>query len=419
MNKITRSATVAIAIVMLFLGCDGAFGQEHATLANAIEWLVAQQDETGAFKSKHYGPMKQGAATTSLALYSLSMLPDDLREKHTDAIGKAFEFLMPGTKARGRVANPDGSLDHPVYSTAMLLVAAKRLEYEIEPELATKLLDFLIRSQCVEGRGFDPINPNYGGWDVIGPDVMAGKTSGTNVSVARFVLEAFACIVPVKDEPTLALDETIIERVRESRQRALDWLKRLHKDSSDGGFYFSAQPGSALNKSQTNDGKPKSYGSATCDALLALNFAGDTSSETYTAANTWILTRTKGTDIGGFENQKDSGWPKALQFYYLQSLTRVKAFLHQQMLKELPEPGAIDLDPEAKDPATITPISLSVRNMRFLAERETDVQSVFKTAQHEDGRFQNKSALMRENDPLIATSFAIIALSAEPTMGDR
>ena len=41
-----------------------------------------------------------------------------------------------------------------------------------------------------------------------------------------------------------------------------------------------------------------------------------------------------------------------------------------------------------------------------------DVTEVLSKSQHKDGRFENKSSLMRENDPLIATSFAIIALSS-------
>ena len=391
MKKLNRLATVAITIACLFLVGGSACGQNNESLDKAVEWLVAQQDESGAFKSKHYGAMKQGAAMTSLALYSMSMTSDECRKNHKDAIEKAFQFLMPGTQARGRVANPDGSLDHPVYSTAMLLVAADRLDFEIDAELMTQLLDFLIRSQCVEGRGFNPANPNYGGWDVIGPDVMPGKTAGTNVSMTRFVLEAFSYAVPVNVKPTLVLDEKIIARVKESRQRAVDWLERLHKNSSDGGFHFSAQPGSALNKSRSDDDSPKSYGAATCDGLLAMHFGGDTSSESWKSTKAWIKTRTSPGEIGGFENQKESGWPKALKFYYLQSLARTMEFISAS--EPMFEKEAVSISAE--------------------------INSLLKMAQREDGRFENQSALMRENDPLIATSFAIIAMSAEPKMSER
>lgn len=379
MKNLTR--WTALAIVVLLYSCGSTFGQENETLDKAVDWLVAQQDESGAFKSKHYGAMKQGAAMTSLALYSLSMTPEDCREKHEDVFEKAFEFLLPGTTARGRVANPDGSLDHPVYSTAMLLVAAKRLDQDLDPDLVTKLLDFLVRSQCVAGRGFEPNNPNYGGWDVIGPDIMPGKTSGTNVSVARFVLEAFASHVPVDGDADSKIDKGVVERVTESRRLAVEWLQRLHTSSSDGGFHFSAQPDSALNKSRSRDDKPKPYGSATCDGLIALHFSGAIDGDPFKKASSWIASQTTAEKIGGFENQKESAWPKALKLYYLQSFSLATKFM-----------AGVE---EPKKQTSYENIEIELGK-----------------AQKEDGRFQNASALMRENDPLVATSFAIIALGS-------
>ena len=375
---------IAFAIVML-LNCGSAIGEEKTTLNKAVAWLVSQQDESGAFKSQHYGAMKQGAATTSLALYSLSMTPEKCREKNREAIQKAIAFLMPGIRARGRVANPDGSLDHPVYSTAMFLVAVNRLDHELDPKLLVTLLDFLVRSQCVEDRGFGPENPNHGGWDVIGPDVMPGKTSGTNVSVTHFVLEAFACHVPVAQDQDSVIDKVTIERVLNSRKQAVAWLGRLQEKSESGGFYFTAQPGSALNKSRTDDDKPQPYASATCDGLLSLSFGGEIESVNFENASQWIRKRTTAVTVGGFENQKDSGWPKALQFYYLQSLARSTVSIgdSEKMKKEK--------------------LSESIL---------ADIHATLGKSQHEDGRFENESSLMRENDPLIATSFAIIALSS-------
>ncbi|QEG21360.1 prenyltransferase/squalene oxidase repeat-containing protein [Mariniblastus fucicola] len=374
-----------MAIVISATMFTAAHGDEKDTLNDAVDWLVAQQDESGAFKSKHYGAMKQGAAMTSLVLYALSKTPEESQNRHPDSIEKAFDFLMPGTQTRKRVANPDGSLDHPVYCTALFLIAAKRLNRELDAELVDALLDFLIRSQCVESRGFEPANPNYGGWDVIGPDVMAGKTSGTNVSMASFVLEAFACYVPVQPEPNSSLDNMTVERVRESRQRAIDWLQRLHATGDDGGFHFSAQPGSALNKSTTEDGKPNAYASATCDGLLALHFAGQSDSEAFKSALKWIELNARANEVAGFDKTENGGWPKALRFYHWQSLARVVK--------------ACNSDASVVD----------VQWQRSLADEV--LLSVAADAQ-DNGRFQNESSLMRENDPLIATSFAIVALAS-------
>ena len=379
------SGLIAFAIVMV-VNCVSAFGEENTTLNKSVDWLVSQQDESGAFKSEHYGAMKQGAATTSLALYSLAMTPEKCREENEEAIEKAIAFLMPGTRARGRVANPDGSLDHPVYSTAMFLVAVHRLDHDLDAELLATLLDFLVSSQCVESRGFAPTNPNHGGWDVIGPDVMPGKTSGTNVSVTQFVLEAFSCHVPVAEDQDSAINKATVKRVLKSREQAVTWLGRLQENGAKGGFYFSAQPGSALNKSRSDDDKPQPYASATCDGLLALSFGGAMDSDNFKNASQWIKERTTAVTVGGFENQKDSGWPKALQFYYLQALARSAVSIGEakKMKKE-------------KLPETML----------------ADVTEVLSKSQHKDGRFENKSSLMRKNDPLIATSSAIIALSSD------
>lgn len=374
--------TIAVTLLLLLACTNCAVAEGNETLDNAVAWLVSKQDKSGAFKSEHYGAMKQGAAMTSLALYSLSMTPEETRTEHAECIEKAFEFLLQGTKERGRVANPDGSLDHPVYSTAMFLVAANRFEKELDRDLVRTLLLYLVDSQCAEGRGFEPKNPNYGGWDVIGPNVMAGKTSGTNVSVTRFVLEAFACWVPDWE----MVNRATADRINESQAKALQWLTRLQKSSGgDGGFHFTAQPGSALNKARTKKGIPKSYSSATCDAYTSLNFFGRWGGKT----GEWIARNCKDSKVSGFDDTDESGWPAALNFYHLQSLSRVHhigAFFY---------PTEFILEDTEK----------------VQTKFEAEIVAVLAASQKDDGRFENESALMREDDPLIATSFAIIALS--------
>ena len=161
-----------------------------------------------------------------------------IHEKYRTEIELGFTFLEKGTPVRNRVANPDGSLDHPVYSTSMYLVASHRLGRELEPAIVEPLLIYLVSSQCTEGRGFNPSNPNHGGWDVIGPDVQPGKTAGTNVSATRFVLEAFNSYVPLTGQATVRIKDSVIESVSKSRQQAAVWLKRVQNMNRDGGFRF-------------------------------------------------------------------------------------------------------------------------------------------------------------------------------------
>ena len=371
---------IAIAILMLLALAKCAAADDSQVLERAAEWLAGQQDKSGAFKSKRYGAMKQGAAMTSLALYALSGAPDETRKKHRELIDKAFAFLMPGTKARGRVANPDGSLDHPVYSTAMFLVAAHRFERELDEDLVNMLIKYLVDSQCAEGRGFKPKNPNYGGWDVIGPDVMPGKTSGTNVSVTRFVLEALVCWLP---------DEKLSEETKDlsssSQEKARAWLLRLHQKSGGRGFVFTAQPGSALNKSKTKKGEPKAYSTATCDAWSSVSLFSEEQwgNDGFQGLEAWLETNVKASTIFGFDDDDQSGWPAALHFYHLQGLARAA------------KPFELE----------------SAEDDEWTMQTCKDISALLLDAQKDDGSFENDSSLMRENDPLIASSFAIIALS--------
>lgn len=374
--KIRVALIVACLVIANGVNAQAA---DNEVLDSAVEWLVSQQDPSGAWKSRHYGSMKQGAALTSLALYSISFAPESVRAPYQANITQAFEFLEKGTPTRKRVANPDGSLDHPVYSTSMYLVSAHRLERKIDNELLGSLLQFLVSSQCTEARGFQPTNPNYGGWDVIGPDVQPGKTSGTNVSATRFVLEAFDQFVPRQGDAIVKLDKSIIDAVQTSRSRAATWLKRIQSMNQDGGFRFSAQPGSALNKSNTEDGEVLSYGTATCDGWLGFRIAGLADSENSKSAHDWLKNNVTTTNVPGFPKGKfNSTWPEAIKFYYFQSLAQVV---------------------QASDDAT------------WSAKIGGELQIMIESLQKPDGRFENETALMREDDPIIATSFAVIALS--------
>jgi len=193
-------------------------------LGKAIDWLFSIQDKDGSWKSETYGAMKQGAAMTSLVLYTLSRCNDYEPGIPKPPIDRAFEFLAPGTKQTKQAANPDGSLDNPVYGTAMYLTAARNLGRELDKQVRNSLVDFLLRSQINKGRGFDRKNPNYGGWDVLGPNVKPGKTAGPNISVTRFVLEALKPFYIIgydeKRAAEEALDQPFLKNLANSKRHA-------------------------------------------------------------------------------------------------------------------------------------------------------------------------------------------------------
>ena len=166
-------------------------------LAAGVKFLLAAQDDDGAWRSKTYGQLKGGAATTALLLYALSHLDEPRGEQVGAAVGRAVGFLRPGIEKFGYLCDPDGTPAYPTYSAAMLLVAVDRLKLSpplsFPPPLREKLVDDLVRNQLTGRQGWQPSDVHYGGWDFVRAErAKPPITSGTNVSVSAMALEALS-----------------------------------------------------------------------------------------------------------------------------------------------------------------------------------------------------------------------------------
>jgi hypothetical protein len=347
--------------------------QGWESLRRGLDWLLAQQAKDGGWHSQTYGPFKGGAATTALVLYAARRLPIDVRCQHAEAWKRAWKFLEPGVQKKGFVVCPDGTMDEPVYATALVLLARRPLLLNIKEELLISMENFLINERCGKERGFKPDDPNYGGWDLAGGTGLGADTLGSNVSITRF-----ATLAVSQELQYLGLTNEIAT-----------WTTRVQNLPGDGGFFFHPQSDHEGNKAQWADGdsreKPRSYGTATCDGLMLLAWAKDAFEEgeeklvqsAEQAAQQWLIDHPAVDRVPGFEDAPpETGWQQGLLFYYLMSLAQASQFL--------PEDVRI--------------------------ERRQAILQQLLSMQKEDGRWQNESARMREDDPLIATSFAIVAL---------
>jgi hypothetical protein len=361
-------------------------------IREGLAWLAEQQGEDGGWHSATYGSMRGGAAITSLVLYAASSVDARLRGVHGARWRRGAEFLAANVDDDGCPRNPDKSVDFPTYVAALLLPAAARLKVEIAREKRLKLSEYLLTTQICEARGFEPESPHYGGWELTGDVKMRGFTTGANISVTCFAIEALA------SEKTEAADT--------ARRRAMAWLGRCQNFGAaelmldgvalDGGFFFQADRENDANKAQWTDARheaPRSYGTATADGLRALVAAiGDAEKAAkdarVVAAANWLEKRETLAVVPGFppppvpdpktgEVEPFVQWPQALRFYYYASLGRVLGFL-----------------------------SAETR-----AKRRNDLRGHVVGMQREDGRWENPAHHMRENDPLIATSLALVALA--------
>ncbi len=354
-------------------------------LSRGTDWLIAQQATDGGWHSRTYGQLKDGAAVTALILDAIGHCEPIVQQKYLAATKKAFAFLDRGLAKTGTIASPDGSLDFPTYSTALYLTAKRRLRLSIEGDNRQKLLAYLLGAQLAIARGFKPQSPSYGGWDFLGRDDAQAITTGTNISVTRYVLEALAQATVPREGEAPAEPESggrqPPEAIRTAMDRARAYVLRCQRP--DGGFVFTCEPMSLNNKAAFTDREltdPRPYGTASCDGILALLACGaKPGDEPIQKAVKWLVARTSLELVPGFEGlPPEAGWQRGLRYYYFASLSRV-----------------LPLFPRSE----------------ILPRREALAKQLL-TLQAKDGSWVNESDRMRENDPLVATALAVTALAS-------
>jgi hypothetical protein len=339
-----------------------------------LDWLVAKQAADGGWHSTTYGQLKDGAGVTSLVLEAIGHAATAVQQKHLGVAKKAYAFLDRGIAKRGTVASPDGSLDFPTYAAALWLTSRRRMSLSLPNATRQTLEEYLLGAQVNEGRGFKADSPSYGGWDFLAKEDAEAITTGTNISVTRYVVESLAGLEMASGgrQPP--------ETVRTALELAQKYVLRCQQP--DGGFAFTCEPASLNNKAAYEDEdlkKPRPYATATCDGILALIACGAKPDDAHVAkAVAWLVKRPALELVPGFEGlPPEAGWQRGLRFYYYAGLARV-----------------LPLFPPAERDA----------------RREALHKHVI-ALQQNDGSWVNESDRMRENDPLVATALAVMALA--------
>jgi len=343
-------------------------------VSGGVTWLMGRQHPDDLWHSEYYGNLKEGAAVTALALYAISFTNPDEVAPYRKQLQAAVDKLTEQVRRQGCVANRE-SRDYPTYASAMFLIAVDRLKLELSPELQKKLVDYLLESQLDETEELSENDLDFGGWDMEGTSDGKRATTGTNISVGAVVAEALA------KRPSEKVD-TALGRFR-------IWLGRCHNlvgdDNSlgDGGFFFHPvrehdgnKAGWVVEQGQPNRQKPRSYGTSTADGLRGLSYAGtmQSSGSAILSTSLWLSAHPQIDRVPGIDDSGEGSWSEGLLFYYWYSLAQCLDFSNLSAIKPR------------------------------LREEILRRQSA-------DGSWQNANARMREDDPLIATSFALIALA--------
>lgn len=328
------------AFLLATLGAAACGRRDNSALGRAVRWLWSQQSDDGGWHSKTYGLLRSGQSLTPFVLDALLALP------HEDAaVDKAFEFLKRNTNADGSLGLSDSvAPDYPNYATGLAVRVAARLKRD-----ASKWVACLRAQQFTEENGWSPNDPPYGAWGMGGERHRPPEAGHVDLAMTRYVLEGLAATgSPPASDPAI--------------QKALVYLNRCQ--NPDGGFFFSTV-NLDTNKAGDVNGKYRSYGTTTCDGVLAMRAAGAPESDPRIArAQGWLKQNHLEERAPGFDIEPARmGWSDGLRFYYAAAITRAMPKL----------------------PVTLPP-------------------------QREDGSFANTNNLVKEDDPILATAFAVRVL---------
>lgn len=344
----------------------------------AVDCLWRLQSEDGGWHSETYAVMRSGQALTPFVLHALL---DAGAQRDDPRVALALRFIRSNVNRDGALGLCDADiLEYPVYSTAYALRCLVRAGDVQDAELLARMADWLASMQFRRAAGFSGDQSVFGGWGFGGPR-SPQKPGHMDLAHTRRALDALACVGRLDSQ---AQRDALVFLGRMQRlPRSADGTLSTGDAGAalapfDGGFYFSPVV-LAANKGQ-EPGDPvsvsRSYATATCDGALALLAAGCRRDDPrLAAARQWLIDRPRWEYPEGVPAQGNP-WADAVYFYHLAVRAEASARL--------------DLSGAWRGRAAAI----------LLAE------------QRPDGSFCNlKSSLMKEDDPLLATALAVIALT--------
>ena len=379
----------ALMVLLLLAACGSGDNAEapretRTTLQRACTWLWSQQADDGGWHSETYGLMRSGQSLTPFVLHALLTVPEESCKRPGGGVDRALEFIRDHTNSDGCLGRADPDIaDYPNHATSYAVRCLLRAGNESDRKLVARMCAYLAGQQFGPARGIEPSSPRWGGWGF----GSRGRPGIMDVGHTRHALQAL--------HEADKLDA-------HAAARAQDFLRLIQRhpdgkrpqppvpgepesdalDTYDGGFYFSpADVG--MNKGRhepAKDGKAawwRSYATATCDGLLSLLAAGvDPSDERVTAAAKWLADHPELERPAGIPTNDPTPWYDAVHYYHL--AVRAEAW------------SAIKHD----------------------GDWRKQIEEHLAKAQREDGSFVNdKSPMMKEDDPILCTALAVVALT--------
>jgi len=282
-------------------------------------------------------------------------------------------------------------MTYPVYTSSAAVIALSQLSSGRPDPARDAWLRELRRRQLTEELGWMPDDPAFGGWGYsIEPpaknqvDAAGGRHVDSDLSSTLFAIGALRIAGVAAGDPMIRKGLIFIERCQNLAANDAGNDPRF----DEGGFFFS--PTDTVRNKAGESGTDQhgrlryhSYGSATADGLRALLRCGLRADDRrVVAARRWLETNfSASTNPGTFESVREVG-RDATYFYYAWSVAH--AF------------RALGIDQ----------IIQSGRKVNWAEALARELVR----RQRPDGTWSNRFTASKEDDPLVATSFAAGAL---------
>ncbi len=363
-----------------------------AALEKAARYLVSKQSADGAWRSGTYGALRDGPSLTPLVMSAVLFLPQSGPQGQT-ALGNGADYLAGFVGNDGKLKVAPRELLFPVYTAASasrVVVLVQRNERTLRVQAAW--LAYLRGRQLNEALGWNPSDPEYGGWG-FSLDLPRKPAAGrpkellheSNLAATIFALAALrSAKVPAAD-PAYA--------------EALGFVKRCQNFSDDpaagdpkfddGGFFFipdDAAQNKAGQAGLDRLGRQRfhSYGTMTADGLRAVLRCGLAEDHPrVVAARKWLTRNFSAAHNPGRFAADRAVIQDATWYYWTWAASHAFLAVHLERF-------------HAGDGLIAWPEAFA----RELLGR-----------QRPDGSWVNRFTDAKEDDPLISTSWAAAALA--------
>jgi squalene-hopene/tetraprenyl-beta-curcumene cyclase len=363
-------------------------------LNRAIEYFAAHQDNDGSWKSDTYGVFKDGTALTPLVLHAAMAV--DSRHPIVD---KAAGWLANWVDKDGSIRPPSYGFDFALYMSALAVTSFSDWRwngnFDTRPggTFSVELqswLKYLKERQLTEELGWKPEDKEYGGWGYCRTIPRKGKAGEinpplleSNLSATTFALGALRAARLDDADPAFAKALIFVKRC----QNWNDVETKRDNKFDDGGFHFIyddpvRNKAGVAGKDAVGAERHFSYGSTTADGLRCLLLGGEKeSSQRVFAAKDWLKEHFQADSHPGTYDPKRELDRQATYYYYAASVAQAR------------------LD-------------------RFAIEGKNKQKQLWLAAlgeallgrQRDDGSWSNPAHAFREDEPLVATPFAVLAL---------